>query len=312
MRDWLPSLNALRAFEVVSRHLSYLRAADELGVTRGAVKQMVSKLEESLGSKLLERKGHDLVLTPVGNAAQNDLRLGMKHLTNAVRTVRRREHSSRVIVTVEASLAATWLVPKLPGFWVEHPEIDVLIDSSQKIIDLSSSDYDIAIRYGVPHKDGLFVERLFEDKVCPACSPSIAHGSPALERLEQLDEVPLIHWDMSHLNWARETRRWFTWEGWQERMGISDLDVSRGRRFSDYALAVNAAVSGQGVMLAGLPTLQDLVDEGLLTIPFPDKILQTNIGFDLVATRSALERAEVIAFSDWLLSTAAKYKAKRG
>lgn len=309
MNDWLPSLNALRAFETVSRHLSYSKAADELNVTRGAVKQMVAKLEHSLGAKLLERKGHNLVLTPVGSAAQHDLRLGMKHLTKSVRTVRRREESTRVIVTAEASFAATWLVPKLPGFWDLHPEIDILVDSSQKIIDLSASDYDVAIRYGVSnYEDDFIVERLFEDMVCPACSPAMTQGPHSLNRIEQLRDVPLVHWDMSRLDWAHEARRWFTWEEWQKRVGTTLPHVSKGRRFSDYALAVNAAVSGQGVVLAGLPTLQDLVVEGLLVIPFPDKILRTDIGFDLVSTPGAKQRPEVSAFVEWIMSTALTYR----
>lgn len=309
MSDWMPSLNTLRAFEAVSRHLSYSKAAEELSVTRGAVKQMVAKLEQSLGAKLVARNGQHLGLTSVGEAAQYDLRLGMKHLRKSVQTVRRRDQSHRVIVTAEASLASTWLVPQLARFWEQHPDIDILVDSSQNIVDLTVSDCDVAIRYGVSNpKNDFFIERLFEDMVCPACSPALVDGPPKLRNIDQLKDVPLLHWDMSNMSWAQETRRWFTWEEWQKRAGVSLSDVSKGRRFSDYAMAVNAAIAGQGVVLAGLPILRDLVNQGVLVIPFPDKTMRTDIGFDLVTTPSAQERPEVALFIDWLLTTAKGYR----
>lgn len=59
----LPSLNALRAFEAVARHLSFARAAEELFVTKAAVAQQVRLLEEEIGAALVERAGRGLRLT---------------------------------------------------------------------------------------------------------------------------------------------------------------------------------------------------------------------------------------------------------
>lgn len=296
----MPSLNALRAIEAVARHLSYQGAAEELGVTPAAVKQLVVKLEEALGRKLVERDGRGLALTEAAEASVDDLGLAMRHLRDAVKKMRMPEGTQRLIVSAESSLATTWLVPRLEDFRARHPSISVLIDSSQRIVDLTRSDVDVAIRYGVGGDPQLITHRLFDDVVAPACSPSLVDGPEALISMEHLAQASLIHWDMSQLPWATQTRRWFDWNAWAKQSGVEDIDATRGLRFSDYGLAVQAAISGQGFILASKPILQDQFDAGLLVWPFPNSLKLTGIGYDLVMTEGASIRPDVIAFTDWL------------
>lgn len=304
MSEWLPSLNALRAFEAVARHLSYRDAAVELAVTPAAVKQLVAKLEDALGARLVVRQGRGLALTDAAQAGQGDLSLAIRHIEDAVRRMRAPADPTRVIVTVEASFATTWLVPRLEAFRSLHPGISVLIDSSQQIVDLARSDVDIAIRYGVAAKDGRPQQRLFDDLVFPACSPSLAAGPPALTSLDQLADAPLIHWDMSALPWANETRRWFNWSEWARLTGVEGIDPTKGLRFSDYGLAVQAATSGQGVVLASWPILRDPFDAGLLVRPFADSARSTGIGYDLLLSDAGELRPEAQAFADWVVDVA--------
>ncbi|MDH3743238.1 MAG: LysR substrate-binding domain-containing protein, partial [Hyphomicrobiales bacterium] len=190
-------MHALRAFESVSRHLNYQLAAEELHVTPAAVKQLVSKLEAALGTRLLRRKGRGLELTEDGKAGREDLGVAMRYIASSVAKMRRHEDINKLIVSVESSFATAWLVPRLEEFRARHPEINVLIDSSQRIVDLQRSEVDVAIRYGVERDDGLSVHRLFDDRIFPACSPAFANGPPSLRNLEDLAEVTLIHWDIS-------------------------------------------------------------------------------------------------------------------
>lgn len=299
MSDWLPSLNALRAFEAVARRLSYPAAAEELRVSPAAVKQLVRKLEDSLGTSLLVRKGRGLALTQSGLAGREDLSAAMHHLASSVQKMRQRKDEKRLIISVEASFATAWLVPKLEDFRRKHPAIDVLIDSSQQIVELAQSDVDVAIRYGVKRDDELVSIRLFDDKVFPACSPALAAGPPRLSRLGDLGSASLIHWDMSNMAWAQETRKWFSWDGWLRQVGVTDIEITEGIHFSDYGLAVQAAIAGQGVLLASWPILRDAFDANLLVSPFPERI-STDIGYDLVTTEDARSRLEVAAFIEWL------------
>ena len=304
MTKWMPSLNALRALEAVARHNSYTAAAEELRVTPAAVKQLVLKLEDALGTALVQRRGRGIVLTGAAQGAVADLGLGMHHFADAVQKIRTHQRSARLIVTVEASLATTWLVPRLDDFRRKHPGINVLIDSSQQIVDLRQGDADVAIRYGVTRAHGLHVRRLFDDRILPACSPDLSKRIPSDADVAQLHDLPLIHWDMTHLPWAKETQRWFDWAGWAAQVGLTGLDTSQGLRFNDYGLAVQAAISGQGVLLASWPILRDPFDAGLLVQPFSDSARATGIGYDLAMIPQSINRPEVAAFADWLVSIA--------
>ena len=309
--SWLPSLHAMRAFEAVSRHLSYQQAAEELNVTPAATKQLVGKLEAALGRPLLQRKGRGLELTQEGLAGQADLAVAMRYISSSVAKMRRQRQTNKLIVSVEASFATAWLVPRLEEFRAGHPDISVLIDSSQQIVDLHQGEVDVAIRYGAERNKTLIVHRLFDDQIFPACSPSLANGPPKLEQLDDLADTTLIHWDISQLAWARETRRWFTWDSWFSRVGADHLASDKGLHFSDYGLAVQAAIAGQGVVLASWPILREPVAACLLVCPFAKKVT-TDIGYDLVVTPAAASRPEVGAFISWLADAAAREETWSG
>ena len=303
MSDWLPSLNALRAFEAVSRHLSYRTAAEELRVTPAAVKQLVSKLEAALGEKLVRRSGRGIELTARGKAGATDLNAAMQFIAASVRKLRAQDREVRLIVSVESSFATAWLVPRLQEFRARYPQITVLIDSSQAIVDIERGGIDVAIRYGVTSKGDLIIHRLFDDRVFPACSPSLAKGPPVMEKLADLRAVPLIHWDISQLEWAASTRKWFSWDSWLRHIGQRELATAQGLHFNEYGQAVQAAIAGQGMLLASWPILREPFESGLLVAPFAESVA-TDIGYDVVTTPAACTKPEVTSFIDWLLAAA--------
>ena len=148
MDEWLPSLNALRAFEATCRHLSYARAAEELRVTPAAVKQLVRKLERSLGIDLVVRRGRGLAITAAGHAGCEELTVGFRQVHRAVGRMRAHHARRRLIVSVEPSFATAWLVPRLERFRAGNRDVDVLIDSSLHIVDLDQGAADVAVRFG--------------------------------------------------------------------------------------------------------------------------------------------------------------------
>ena len=305
MRKAIPSLNALRAFEAAARHLSYQKAAEELNVTPAAVKQLVSKLENSLDARLLVRNGRKLELSDAGRRGRPELQAGMENLARSVEKMRQEIEHRQLIVTVETSFATTWLVPKLDQFRKAHPQISVLIDSNQQIVDLQSGEADVAIRYGVDTPSNHFTHRLFDDRIFPACSPALAKGPPAIRKLSDLRNSTLIHWDLSAMPWAETTRNWFSWESWSRHMEANLINSGHGLYFSDYGQAVQAAIAGQGVILASWPILKEPLDAGCLVSPFEEN-LSTAIGYDVVTTQQARQRKEVKAFVDWVIGVAAQ------
>ncbi len=303
MSDWLPSLNALKAFEAVSRHLNYARAAEELRVTPAAVKQLVGKLEDALGAQLVKRSGRGLELTASGQSGRKMLAAGFAQVRHAVDMMRTPDTRERLIISVEPSFATAWLVPRLESFRDKNSNVDVLIDSSLKIADLESGAADIAVRFGRAPQDNLVSHRLFDEQLCAFCSPSLASGPRKLKEIGDLQHATLLHWDLSDLSWAHATRRWMGWQPWLAQVGADHVNSATGVRFSDYNLAVQAAVAGQGVVLGSLPVLHDLIETNLLVCPFRERVT-TNIGYDLVTTQRALQRTEVQAFTDWIVAEA--------
>jgi len=299
MTDWLPSLNALRAFEAVSRHLSYRKAAEELSVTPAAVKQLVQGLERSLDRSLVTRQGRGLALTEIGMAGLADLHDAFDRLHRAVTRMRRAERRQSLTITVEPSFAATWLMGRLQGFKGRFPDIDVLIDASMRLVDLAREEADVGIRYGARIEPGQVAHRLFDDEFLPVCSPGLAAGPPPIETLGDLREATWIDLEMSP--WPTG---WLDWEAWLRALGAEDIRSDRQMRFNDYTVALQAAIAGQGIVLGSRPIVQDALDAGLLVAPFAEHI-KSRLGYDVVTTEAALERPEVAAFVEWIRAAAA-------
>lgn len=303
MFNKLPSLNALRAFEAVSRHLSYTEAARELNVTPAAVKQLVSKLEASIGTQLVARKGRDLYLTETGNAGRGSLAGGFQQLVASVSEMQADSRRERLVVSAEPFFAAQWLVPRLNRFKELHHNAEVLIDSSMEIVDLERRDADISIRYGVAPNPAHAEFRLFEDRIFPVCSPRLVEEEPNLKSIEDLSKATLLHWDLSHMDWAGSTARWFSFSNWLAQADAQDIEPAHNLHFSDYNQAIQAAIAGHGVVLGSWPILRDAFESGLLIAPFEESVL-TDIGYDVVSTRQALASPHIAQFKDWLLKEA--------
>lgn len=293
----LPPLNALRAFEVAGRHLSFSRAAAELHVTPAAVSHQVKGLEEFLGVQLFRRLNKALLLTDAGQAMLPALREGFDRLDEAVKASRAAGAHRALTVSVAPSFGARWLVPRLYRFRQGHPGFDVRIDATHQLVDFARDDVDLAIRYGTGAYPGLAVERLFDDEVFPVCSPRLLGGDPPLAQPDDLRHHTLIHIR------ADDPAPWPDWEMWLHSAGVEGVDWSRGLQFSHAAMALQAAAEGQGVVLGTSVTTADDIAAGRLCKPFAHA-MASEFSYYLVYAEKALARPKVAAFRDWLRAEA--------
>lgn len=299
MSNWLPSLNSLRAFETTARKKSYRKAAEELGVTTAAVKQLVEKLEQSIGEKLFLGRGQNLTITPIGEIGLEELSISFKQIERTVNRMRSFEKNQRLVITCEPSFASAWLVPKLNKFKEVHPNIEVLIDSSPKIVSLSDGSVDIAIRFGInDYSSNLIVKRLYQEYLAPYCSPSLV--SKNIKSFEEIERFPLLRWDTSQFNWSNNTRRWMEWENWiKYAKQNQNLNLKYGSKFTDYNLALQCAIAGQGFILGSTPVLKSIIEKGLLVDPF-NLSIKTDLGYDVVVTKKSHSKIEVQNFIEWI------------
>jgi LysR family glycine cleavage system transcriptional activator len=297
MHRRLPPLNSLRAFEAVSRHESFRAAAEELHVTAAAVSQQVKTLEDRLGRKLLRRHSGGYTLTADALAGLKHLRDGFDQLSSAVATM---SSGGQRVLTVSAvpSLAAEWLVPRLHRLRDQYPELDVLLHASRELVDLQHSRVDLGIRYGSGSYPGLISERLFVDEIFPVYSPQLLKGRARLRKPGDLRGQPLIHTD-----WAPDSGHWPGWTDWMRAAGVTGVNVTKGLRFSDGALALQAAVSGQGIALASKALALEHLAAGRLVRPFKLSLV-TNFAYYVVCAKTRADEPDLVAFRRWLLAEA--------
>ncbi len=293
------SLLALRAFEATARHLSMTEAGRELGFTRANISLHILSIERALGAPLFHRQGRGpLVLTERGRAALADLSQGFAAIERGARKLRSRDASTRLTVSVDPSLAIAWLVPRLAGFQGFHPDIDLRVEATEDVVALGGDGPAMAIRYGDGDFPGLRATALFAEAVFPVCAPAVAAGPPALRAPTDLAAHTLVHLDRAPGRLA-----WPDWRGWLRAAGADGVDADRGPRFTRQAMALQAAVDGQGVALGSSPLVADDLAAGRLVRPF-ESTLRTPFGYYLVAPEALADEPAPAAFSTWVTAAA--------
>ncbi len=273
--------------EAVARHGSLAAAADELGVTIGAVSQQVIRTEEALGKPVFNRTASGLRLTPAGQALAARLTGGFRELAAAVdQAMRRDDH--RLTVSVAPVFASKWLVPRLHLFSQRHPDIQVRIDATITLVDIDTSDVDVAIRVGRGGWTGVKATPFVGQTVFPVCHPRLAEQ---LKRPADLVKVPII----------RDANLTIPWSSWLEPAGVPDLKLGPGPTFSDSSLCLDAAIAGQGVML-GWPILTaDALADGRLAMPYAIRpFTGEHYWFITSANRKAPRKVEL--FCAWVVA----------
>lgn len=279
----LPPLNFVKVFECSARHLNLHRAAEELGVTPGAVSQQIRALEANLGVPLFERLHKRLRLTVAG---QQLFATSSQVLQMLQETVDRLPSPRQIVrITAAPTLCTRWLVPRLSNFYERHPNVGVLIDASIQYINLADEPFDVAIRHGRNGANSAQYEVMFPDDVVAVCSPSIASSiSTDMSTAKLLCFAAHDHWPC-----------WFSAKG---LTGYNKLDrVS----FSHLMLALDAAIAGQGIALGPLQLVEHDLRQGRLVRVHGDPVM-TGFSYYVVARREA---RHVAAFTDWIIEEAA-------
>jgi len=292
----LPPLNALRAFEAAARHLSFTKAAEELFVTQAAISHQVKALEETLGVNLFRRFNRRLMLSDAGQIYLPALSEALDQIEIATRRLRAAEETGPLKVTVANSFAAKWLLPRMPTFRERHPQIDVMVSASDKLIDFSRDDFDMGVRFGFGHYPGLRTDLMFEDEVFPVCSPKLLEGDHPLRTPADLRHHTLLHDDIGPF------RELPDWPFWLKTAGVgndSGIDVERGPMFSHSSLVIQAAVEGQGVALARASLVGLDMEAGRLVRPFGPN-LKSKYACYVVAPENTADRPKIKAFREWL------------
>ncbi len=301
MRPHTPSLKSLRAFEAAARHLSFTRAAEELFVTPGAISQQVAALEAHLGLRLFERVRQRLKITDAGRNYLAPLKQSLDRIEMA--TVDLLAHggdTDELRIGVLPSLAALWLIPKLPEFSRLHPDIRLNLTTlnlnfaaAERSPDLAGGFINIGLFYGDGHWPNLKAELLLAETLVPVISPALLwdgwnpHQSP-------FDHFPLLQHSTRPNSWAE----WFVHNQMPARR-------PKGASFEHFHMVIAAAIAGLGVAIVPRLFVLRELESGLLK-ELPGEALHSRRAYYLVSDPSVSQDAPVRTFRSWLLETAGK------
>ena len=288
----LPPLNTLRAFDAAVRHGNLSRAAEALHVTHGAVSKQIAALEAWLGTPVFERTARGLIPTEAGSVLAPVVAQAFDALADGVRRVRRGAGPSTLTISVLPSFAAHWLIHRLPRFLDRHPEIDVRFFTTRRVVDLTREDVDLAIRYGRGDWPGVHAEKFLEESLTPVYAPVFLDRHPGREPMELLRHAIHSHHN-DDVNWRR----------WREAAGLPAEEIPATSEYDDTAVAMQAVLGGQGIMLGRSALIRDDLAAGRLVRVSDIDIPGTEANYMVCLERNR-SRAAVRAFRDWLVEEA--------
>jgi LysR family glycine cleavage system transcriptional activator len=295
----LPPLTAVRAFEAVARHLSFTRAADELGMTQAAVSYQIKILEERVGAPLFLRKPRQIALSEAGARLAPDVSAAFETLRNAFAASRGRVEGLLSLSSVP-TFASHWLAANIGLFQLANPDIAVRVESSAHLVDFSGEEFDAGIRAASKLSPGLVGHLLLKAEFAPMLSPRLVEEYAVRQPVDLL-RVPQITPDDPWLC------------AWLDLVGVPS-PATPDRPFSRLGsqnLEAAAAIAGRGLAMLTPPFYADEVAAGRLVQPFPTTGWDGH-GYYFVYPEARRNAPKIKAFRDWIVPATAPLRAQQG
>ena len=290
MPDRLPPRTALRAFDAAARHMSFAKAAEELNVTPAALSFQIKSLEEHLGRPVFHRLNRAVELTEAGRLLAPVMSEGFGILNAGWRSARRLGDQRHLTVTSGPGFTSLWLAPRLFSFASAHPDIELRLSASLKILDFDRDEVDVAIRFGSSPDTGFHSRSLGRDWATPMVAPSLASklSSPAdlINQVLLIDEV------------TERVDPEMGWASWYRKAGLGEPRQPVAS-FNTPDLAVGAAIAGAGALMGRVSLTEAALRDGRLVMPF-DLTARGRNDYRLVCPAHAADLPHVRAFLDWI------------
>ena len=287
----------LRAFEAVARNLNFRAASEELALTQSAVSRQIQSLEQDVGVSLFLRHTRAVELTSAGAQLLRAVLPSLERIDSAVRMIRQSAGRKSVAISTWASFASMWLIPRLEAFQREYPDIDIRIDATDTLVDLDTTDVDLALRYSMPEHVPAQALRLFGEQLTPVISPWLLQSGPHLRNAQDLARFALVEASDAH---RTQHMQWLSWQRWLEKQNLSHFEPKRWLYFNYAHQIAQAALTGQGVALVRTPLIAQSLASGDLVEPFPQLRLNSPLAYWLIVGPRSAVRPEVVAFCEWL------------
>jgi len=296
-------LAALRTFDAVARHLNFTQASKELCITAGAVSQQMANLEAQLKLVLFIRHSRGISLTKEGEEMFAVVQPSLKSISQTINQLQVSQNTNKIIrIKSTPSFTYKWLVPKLQDFYQQYPYIQIQLFADAALVDKSKPDYDLMIDFGpIPYSslpNNTHCEFLMSETLIPVMSPRYIKKF-SLHNHTHWQNITLLH---DALPWSG-TEPDHEWRYWLNMNNLSEITSNRGHYFNRTDLAIEAAISGQGIALARQSLITKEIICGDLIAPFNS--IKANSGYYLLHPnqQSAQDtNINISCFKNWLKS----------
>jgi len=288
-RSRLPPLNALRAFDATARHLTVVKAADELSVTPSAVSHQLRTLEDALGVQLFTRNKTRLKLTSHGEALLPSVRAAFQMIAAAAARLGDTVMVGDLVVSAPVGLSSRLITRHIGEFLSAHPDVRFKLIASNDDKEVYSPSVDVCVRYGTGIWPDRQVRLLSPVAIFPLCSPALINGPQGLRTLDDLKHHLLLCEDG-----GAEWTRWLLAAG-------ARTDGFRMTEMGNAHIAIEAALHGQGVALGDSLLVGDDLAEGRLVRLFEQSVTAKH-AYYMVCRHEVGESPLVAGFIDWMLS----------
>ncbi|MEO1495345.1 MAG: LysR substrate-binding domain-containing protein [Pseudomonadota bacterium] len=279
------------AFWAAATHDRLVDAAERLGVTESAVSHQIKQLETTLHVQLFDRSSGRLTLTEAGQRYLSRIEPALKEIQDATEALQPSEGRQAVRLTLPPSLAATWLIPRLGGFELAAPEIDVQLVLTTRIVEMRRDQIDLAIRYGRGAWDSVDATLLFADLATPVAAPGYLEDGVAFDNLPKSARIVVNNSIPGE------------WEEWARARGLSTPSPERTIVLDSIDQALSLAEAGHGVAMGRSPYIEEKLKAGTLVAPF-GQIGPTGASYYLCTPAAEMATAPARRLSRWLIDQA--------
>ncbi len=292
LKQRLPPLEPLVAFEAAARLLSFTRAAEELHLSQAAVSQQIRSLEERLQVRLFTRSHRAVQLTNEGREYQHSVSLVLRQLAGATTDIRNVEFSRQLVIGCDHSFASLWLRSRLADLRRELPQVTLRLVIDDDEATILGGEVQASILHGDGNWPGYRTLRLLDETIYPVCSPDYDHAHDAEDWVEWLLRAQLI--DLADNQW-----NWINWRLWLGDRASEQALANRSLQISNYPLVIDAACAGLGVALGWDGLIDDYLADGRLLRPV-EATLATDFGYYLIYPESLADDAVLVQLQSWL------------
>jgi LysR family glycine cleavage system transcriptional activator len=300
----LQSLDSLRYFESVARHLSFTEASKELCLTQSAVSQKIIQLETRLGYPLFERKIRQINLTNSGEVLFRSVHNSLSQIRSTLNELSVSAPTSELNIYCMPSFANRWLTPKLNSFQESFPNININLLAVNPEPDFTKEQIDIGIFHGLSENQSSMQQTLLiKDYIYPVASPELVKRIK-LDDIYDLKNTNLIHDSLPNAKLASSWQKWL----FERNVHIDEVNYNKGYRFNQADLIIRAAIDGQGIALTHHVLVAKDIENGRL-VRVLDGISPCE-EVNIVCFKDLLKHPPIKIFYTWILSQAKVFEEK--